>query len=160
MIMVGSGAQHAAKEVRALAEALDAPVSAMRGGRGIVSEAEPLGVSAYAARLLWEETDALVAIGTRAEMAYMRWTGMTRLIDRPQAPPYLIRIDIDPTEMLRLKPHAGDRRGFGRGRSRAPRRARLAASGRAATIARPFSPRRPRRRRPCARCSRRSIISR
>jgi acetolactate synthase-1/2/3 large subunit len=107
MIMVGSGAQHAAKEVRALAEALDAPVSAMRGGRGIVSEAEPLGVSAYAARLLWEETDALVAIGTRAEMAYMRWTGMTRLIDRPQAPPYLIRIDIDPTEMLRLKPHAG-----------------------------------------------------
>jgi len=107
MIMVGSGAQHAAKEVRALAEALDAPVSAMRGGRGIVSEAEPLGVSAYAARLLWEETDALVAIGTRAEMAYMRWTGMTRLIDRPQAPPYLIRIDIDPAEMLRLKPHAG-----------------------------------------------------
>jgi acetolactate synthase I/II/III large subunit len=107
MIMLGSGAQHAAREVRALAEALDAPVSAMRGGRGIISEADPLGVSAYAARLLWDNTDALVAIGTRAEMAYMRWTGMTRLIDRPQAPPYLIRIDIDPAEMLRLKPHVG-----------------------------------------------------
>ncbi|SDR25670.1 acetolactate synthase, large subunit [Rhizobiales bacterium GAS113] len=107
MIMLGSGAQHAAKEVRALAEALDAPVSAMRGGRGIVSEADPLGVSAYAAYLLWEKTDALIAIGTRAEMAYMRWTGMTTLIDRPEAPPHLIRIDIDPEEMLRLKPHAG-----------------------------------------------------
>ncbi|MFI5014927.1 MAG: thiamine pyrophosphate-dependent enzyme [Hyphomicrobiales bacterium] len=107
MIMLGSGAQHAGKEVRALAEALDAPVSAMRGGRGIVSEADPLGVSAYAAYLLWAKTDALIAIGTRAEMAYMRWTGMMQLIDRPQAPPYLIRIDIDPAEMLRLKPHAG-----------------------------------------------------
>src|ERR1700730_7421191 len=107
MIMLGMGAQHAAKEVRALAEARDAPVTAMRGGRGIVSEAEPLGVSAYAAYLLWEKTDALIAIGTRAELAYMRWTGMKQLIDRPQAPPYLIRIDIDPAEMLRLKPHAG-----------------------------------------------------
>ena len=107
MIMLGSGAQHAAKDVRALAEALDAPVSAMRGGRGIVSEADPLGVSAYAAYLLWDKTDALVAIGTRAEMPYMRWTGMMQLIDRPQAPPHLIRIDIDPAEMLRLKPHAG-----------------------------------------------------
>ncbi len=38
MIMVGSGAQHAAKEVLALAEALDAPVTAFRGGRGIVAE--------------------------------------------------------------------------------------------------------------------------
>jgi acetolactate synthase I/II/III large subunit len=107
MIMLGSGAQHAAKEIRALAEALGAPVSAMRGGRGIVSEEGPLGVSAYAAYLLWKRTDALVAIGTRAEMAYMRWTGMMELIDRPQAPPYLIRIDIDPAEMGRLKPHAG-----------------------------------------------------
>ena len=106
MIMLGSGAQHAAKEVRALAEALDAPVAAMRGGRGIVSEADPLGVSAYASYLLWEKTDALIAIGTRAEMAYMRWTGMVTLIDRPEAPPHLIRIDIDPEEMLRLKPHA------------------------------------------------------
>ena len=107
MIVLGSGAQHAAKEIRALAEALDAPVTAMRGGRGIVSEEHPLGVFSYAASLLWDETDALIAIGTRAEMPYMRWTGMMRLIDRPEPPPYLIRIDIDPAEMVRLKPHAG-----------------------------------------------------
>jgi acetolactate synthase-1/2/3 large subunit len=107
MLILGSGAQHAAKEVQALAEELDAPVTAMRGGRGIVSEEHPLGVFSYAAYLLWEKTDALIAIGTRAEMPYMRWTGMMQLIDRPEPPPYLIRIDIDPAEMARLKPHAG-----------------------------------------------------
>ena len=107
MIMTGSGAQHASEAVRALAEELDAPVAAFRGGRGIVAEDHALGISSYAAYRLWPETDALVAIGTRAEMPYMRWTGMMSLVDRPQAPPHLIRIDIDPAEMRRLVPHAG-----------------------------------------------------
>jgi acetolactate synthase I/II/III large subunit len=107
MLMVGSGAQHASEAVRALAEELDAPVAAFRGGRGIVAEDHELGVSSYAAFRLWPQTDALLAIGTRAEMPYMRWTGMMSLIDRPQAPPHLIRIDIDPAEMRRLVPHAG-----------------------------------------------------
>ncbi len=107
MIMTGSGAQHASAAVLALAEELDAPVAAFRGGRGVVAEDHPLGISSYAAFKLWPETDALVAIGTRAEMPYMRWTGMMSLIDRPQAPPHLVRIDIDPAEMRRLVPHAG-----------------------------------------------------
>ena len=107
MIMTGSGAQHASEAVRALAEELDAPVAAFRGGRGIVPEDHPLGISSYAAFKLWPETDALVGIGSRVEMPYMRWTGMMSLVDRPQAPPHLIRIDIDPAEMRRLVPHAG-----------------------------------------------------
>src|SRR5262245_31454238 len=107
MLMVGSGAQHASEAVRALAEELDAPVAAFRGGRGVVAEDHALGVSSYAAYRLWPETDALVAVGTRAEMPYMRWTGMMSLIERPPAPPHLIRIDIDPAEMRRLVPHAG-----------------------------------------------------
>jgi acetolactate synthase I/II/III large subunit len=107
MIMTGSGAQHASEAVRALAEALDAPVAAFRGGRGVMPEDHALGISSYAAYRLWPETDALVAIGTRAEMPYMRWTGMMSLVDRPQPPPHLIRIDIDPAEMRRLVPHAG-----------------------------------------------------
>jgi acetolactate synthase-1/2/3 large subunit len=37
----------------------------------------------------------------------MRWAGMMRLIDHPAPPPHLIRIDIDPVEMSRLRPHAG-----------------------------------------------------
>jgi len=107
LIMVGSGAQHASDAVRALAEELDAPVAAFRGGRGILAEDHELGVSSYAAYRLWPDTDALVGIGSRVEMPYMRWTGMMSLIDRPQAPPHLIRIDIDPAEMRRLVPHAG-----------------------------------------------------
>ena len=107
MILTGSGAQHASEAVRGLAEAIEAPVAAFRGGRGVVPEDHPLGVSSYAAYRLWPETDALVAVGTRAEMPYMRWTGMMSLIDRPQPPPHLIRIDIDPAEMRRLVPHAG-----------------------------------------------------
>jgi acetolactate synthase I/II/III large subunit len=106
MIMVGGGAEHAAEAVRALAEALDAPVAAFRSGRGIVSEDHQLGISSYTAFQLWPETDALIGIGSRLEMPYMRWTGMMTLVDRPSAPPHLIRIDIDPTEMHRLVPHA------------------------------------------------------
>ena len=107
MIMTGSGAQHASDAVRALADELDAPVAAFRGGRGIVPEDHELGISSYAAFKLWPRTDALVGIGTRVEMPYMRWTGMMSMVDRPQAPPHLIRIDIDPAEMHRLVPHAG-----------------------------------------------------
>lgn len=106
MIMVGSGAQHASAAVLALAEELDASVSALRGGRGIVSEGHELGVSNHVAYRLWPETDALVGIGTRLEVPYMRWTGIMNFIDKPEAPPHLIRIDIDPEEMNRLVPHA------------------------------------------------------
>jgi acetolactate synthase-1/2/3 large subunit len=106
MIMTGGGAQHAADAVRALAEELDAPVAAFRGGRGVVAEDHALGISSYAAWQLWPQTDVLIGIGSRLEMPYMRWTGMMTLIDRPQPPPHLVRIDIDPAEMRRLVPHA------------------------------------------------------
>jgi acetolactate synthase I/II/III large subunit len=107
MIMTGSGAQHAGRAVLQLAEWLDAPVAAFRGGRGIVPEDHELSISSYAASQLWPACDALIGIGTRLEMPYMRWSGMMNLIDRPVAPPHLIRIDIDPVEMRRLVPHAG-----------------------------------------------------
>jgi len=107
MIMSGSGAQHASAAVLALAEELAAPVAAFRGGRGVLAEDHELAISAYTAFGLWPETDALIGIGTRLEMPYMRWTGMMTLIDRPSPPPHLIRIDIDPAEMHRLMPHAG-----------------------------------------------------
>lgn len=107
MILTGSGAQHASTAICALAEELDAPVAAFRGGRGVVPEDHDLGISSFAAKELWPRTDVVVGIGTRLEMPFMRWTGMMKLIDRPQAPPHIIRIDIDPAEMLRLVPHAG-----------------------------------------------------
>ncbi|MEM7403665.1 MAG: thiamine pyrophosphate-dependent enzyme [Pseudomonadota bacterium] len=103
MIMCGSGAQHASESVRALAELLNASVTAFRSGRGVVAEDHPLGVSSAAAWELWADCDLLIGIGSRCELQYMRWTGMMRAADRPHGPP-LIRIDIDPMEMVRLKP--------------------------------------------------------
>ncbi|MDA1099837.1 MAG: thiamine pyrophosphate-binding protein [Proteobacteria bacterium] len=106
MIMCGGGAQHASLEVLALAEILDAPVTALRSGRGVVPEDHELGVSSAAAWELWPDTDLLIGIGSRCELQYLRWTGMMRADDRP-AGPKLIRIEIDPVELLRLKPDVG-----------------------------------------------------
>jgi acetolactate synthase I/II/III large subunit len=107
MIMTGSGAQHASAEVRALSDLLAAPSFALRGGRGVVAEDDTLGISSYQAHQLWNETDLLIGIGSRLEAPYMRWTGYLNFVDRPVAPPQLLRIDIDPEEMNRLVPHAG-----------------------------------------------------
>jgi acetolactate synthase I/II/III large subunit len=106
MIMTGSGAQHASAEISRLAELIGAPVAAFRGGRGVVDEAGDHGLSSYAAFKLYSDCDLLIGIGTRLEMPTMRWADMMKVIDRPEAPPHLIRIDIDPEEMSRLVPHA------------------------------------------------------
>lgn len=106
MIMVGSGAQHAADEVRALSALLDAPVTALRGGRGIVAEGEPLGVSSAVAHRLYPETDLVIGIGTRLELPTMRWTGMMTYHERLPGGRKLARIDIDPAEMVSLKADA------------------------------------------------------
>lgn len=103
MIMTGSGAQHAAEEVRALSALLDAPVTALRGGRGIVAESEPLGLSSAVAHRLYPETDVVLGIGTRLELPTMRWTGMMTYHERLPGDRKLVRIDIDPEEMVRLK---------------------------------------------------------
>jgi len=104
MIMCGAGAQHAAPEVRALAETLLAPVTAFRSGRGVVPEDHALGVASVAARELWDDVDVLVGIGSRLEMPYMRWGDVMHYERKPSRGPKLIRIDIDPTEMLRFEP--------------------------------------------------------
>lgn len=106
MIMTGSGAQHAAEEVRALATLLDAPVTALRGGRGIVAESEPLGLSSAVAHRLYPNTDVVLGIGTRLELPTMRWAGMMTYHERLPDGRKLVRIDIDPREMERLKADA------------------------------------------------------
>lgn len=107
IILVGSGALHAGDAVLELAETLQAPVSAFRGGRGVVAEDHELGVSSVAAHDLWRDSDLLIGIGSRLEMPYMRWSNPMGAVVNPLAPPHLIRIDIDPLEMSRLVPHAG-----------------------------------------------------
>ncbi len=100
MLWVGGGALHASPEIQALAEHVGAPVVSFRGGRGIIDDRHPLGLTIPAAYRLWPETDLLVAFGTRLEVPTGRWGKM---------PPGLkiARIDIDPAEMPRLKVDVG-----------------------------------------------------
>lgn len=108
MIMTGGGAQHASREVRELASMLGAAATAFRSGRGVVAEDSEFGVSSAAARRLWDDTDLLIGIGSRLEMQFMRWLSMNTYHDRPPADgPKVIRIDIDPEEMRRFRPHVG-----------------------------------------------------
>ena len=97
MIMVGSGAMHAASEVLALADLVQAPVVSFRGGRGVVSDDHPLGFTCAAGFKRWAETDVLIGIGSRLELQWFRWP------DQP-AGLKIINIDIDPTQIARIKP--------------------------------------------------------
>jgi len=86
MIMVGGGALEAGAEVLALAELLQAPVVSFRSGRGIVSSDHPLGFSCAEGFERWAQTDVLLGIGCRLELAWFRW---------PDRPPGLEIVDID-----------------------------------------------------------------
>ncbi|MGD9860195.1 MAG: thiamine pyrophosphate-dependent enzyme [Marinobacterium sp.] len=107
MIMCGAGALHASEEVTALAELLNAPVTAFRSGRGVVAEDHPLGLSAVAARQLWDDCDLLIGIGSRLEMPYLRWGNYMTYEHKPSSGPKLIRIDIDPEQMSIFEPDVG-----------------------------------------------------
>jgi acetolactate synthase-1/2/3 large subunit len=97
MIMTGGGARHAAAEVGELARLLQAPVVSFRGGRGIVDDDDPLGFTCAAGFERWADTDVLIGIGTRLELAWFRWP------DRP-AGLRTVLIDIDPRQAVRLQP--------------------------------------------------------
>src|SRR5258707_1225519 len=76
------------------------PTPFLGKGRGIVSNADELGLTMAAAYKLWPQTDLMIGIGTRLELPTMsRW---------PFRPDGLksIRIDIDPSEMRRYTPDA------------------------------------------------------
>ena len=65
LIVVGGGALDAGAEVQAVAEALQAPVSSFRRGRGVIPTTHPLAVSFTEGHALWKDADAVLAIGTR-----------------------------------------------------------------------------------------------
>ncbi len=95
MIWAGGGAQDASAEILALAEKTGAPVVSFRGGRGVVDDRHPLGLTIPAGYLLWPDTDLLVAFGTRLDVPTSRWGRMPAGLT-------VARIDIDPAEMRRL----------------------------------------------------------
>lgn len=100
LIMVGGGAMEAGDAVAVLAERLGAPVTSHRSRKGIVPDDHPHSLNFVAAYEHWKEVDLLIGIGTRLELQFMRWRWR---------PPGLkiVRIDIDPTDMVRLKPDVG-----------------------------------------------------
>ena len=100
LISVGAGALHAGEAVLALARLLQAPVTAHRSGRGIVSDDSPYGLRSVAAHEYWKDADLLIGIGSRLELQHFRWRFLPRGVK-------IVRIDIDPTEMVRLKPDVG-----------------------------------------------------
>src|SRR5258708_2695125 len=100
LIMVGAGALDAGPAVLELAQLIQAPVTAHRSGKGIVSEESPYRMSLVAASAYWKECDLLIGIGSRLELQYLRWKWFPRQLK-------VLRIDIDPTEMVRLRPDVG-----------------------------------------------------
>ena len=96
IIFVGGGAMHAGEEVRALAEALQAPVIASGSGRGILSSRHPLSHTYGSGKRLWEQADLAIAIGTRLTKPLIEWKSPDHLA--------LIRIDIAPQDMTLLAP--------------------------------------------------------
>ena len=100
LIMVGGGAVNAGPEIGALAKTLNAPVTSHRSGKGVVSDDHPHYLNFVAAFDYWKTTDVLIGIGSRLELEFMRWKWLPAGLK-------VIRIDIDPTEMVRLKPDVG-----------------------------------------------------
>jgi len=100
LITVGAGALHAGEAVLALARLLQAPVTAHRSGRGIVSDDSPYGMRSVAAYEYWKDADLLIGIGSRLELQHFRWRFLPRGVK-------VVRVDIDPTEMVRLAPDVG-----------------------------------------------------
>lgn len=100
MIMVGSGAIDAGEEILTLAKMIQAPVVSFRGGRGIVSDESPYGLNCIAGNRLWQDTDLMIGIGSRLELPAFHW-------QKGRPTNTLIRIDIDPTQMFRLRANVG-----------------------------------------------------
>ena len=100
LIMVGGGALEAASQVLELAKKIQAPVASHRSGKGIVSDDSPYGMNVVSAYEYWKKCDLLIGIGSRLELQFMRWQWQPEGLK-------VIRLDIDPTEMVRLKPDLG-----------------------------------------------------
>ncbi|MBV55085.1 MAG: hypothetical protein CMQ12_00775 [Gammaproteobacteria bacterium] len=100
LIYVGSGALEASREIRALAEALQAPVVAFRAGKGVISSEHYLSANHPMGHRLWGEADAVLAIGTRLHWPLVMWGKDDEL--------KLIRVDIDQVQLERIcKPELG-----------------------------------------------------
>ncbi len=94
MIVVGAGAQDASQSVQRLAELIQAPVTAHRSGKGVLTDAHELSLMSVAAYEYWPKCDCVIGIGSRLELIHFKW--------RAEPTVKTVRIDVDPTEMPRI----------------------------------------------------------
>ncbi|MCW3474494.1 thiamine pyrophosphate-dependent enzyme [Limobrevibacterium gyesilva] len=95
IIIAGGGALDAGPELLAVAELLQAPVLTYRRGRGVIPTTHPLAVSLPVGHRLWQDADAVLAVGTRLHFAQSNWGTDPAL--------KIVRLDIDPEEQVRLR---------------------------------------------------------
>ncbi len=93
VILVGGGGVGAEAPLLALAERLGAPVIMSPNALGAVPGDHPLAFSMLPGQELWETADVALAVGTRHTVIGLAW-GRHDEVD-------LIRIDIDPTQIVK-----------------------------------------------------------
>ncbi len=98
LIVVGGGALDASVALRAVAEKLEAPVSSFRRGRGALPTTHRLAVSFTEGHRLWQDADAVLAVGTRLYWQQSNW-GVDAGLP-------IVRIDADPEQPARFRPPA------------------------------------------------------
>ena len=94
MIVIGSGALGAGKPLLKLAEQIQAPVMACRGGKGVVSSDHYLSANFPMGHELWGKADVVLAIGTRLHWPLVMWGNDDDLS--------IIRVDIDAEQVSRI----------------------------------------------------------
>ena len=82
LIVIGGGALDAGDALRAVAEKLEAPVSSFRRGRGALPTTHRLAVSFTEGHRLWQDADAVLAVGTQALLAAGQLGDRRRAADR------------------------------------------------------------------------------
>ena len=94
LIVCGGGAVDASNELLEVAETLQAPVISHRMGRGVVSDRHYLAHTLPVGHKLWPDVDVVLVVGSRAQQQLQLW-GTDRALQ-------VVRIDIDPTQMVRF----------------------------------------------------------
>ncbi len=94
MIVCGGGAVSAGGELLEVAEMLQAPVISHRMGRGIVSDRHYLSHTLPVGYRLWPDVDVVLVVGSRGQQQLQVW-GKDKDLQ-------VVRIDIDPTQMVRF----------------------------------------------------------
>ncbi|MBT3370050.1 MAG: hypothetical protein HOA08_24440 [Rhodospirillaceae bacterium] len=96
VILVGGGSVGAEVPLLALAERLGAPVIMSPNALGAIPGDHPLAFSMLPGQELWETADVALAVGTRHTVIGLAWGRQDEV--------ELIRIDIDPTQIVKPVP--------------------------------------------------------